>query len=77
MKYSSIGLNKEQVEEIHETLFRKKGVKIKHVGTLSMRKVKSRTFKHNFSGKMMTIPAHSKVHFRPDPKIKRLCTKQK
>ena len=50
------------------------GCEIKGIGLFRLREIRRKKVFNNFSKKVLVIPAHRKVHFLPDAKIKsKLC----
>jgi len=67
----SIKLPADIEEYLFKTLASHKRVKIIRLGIFEVRKVKARKLFHNFSGKIITIPRHARIHFRPSLTIKK------
>ena len=74
MKFKNLKLNNSNIEFLFESLKTDGMVRILGLGVFTIRKMKSRTFFHDFSKKTITTKAHNKLHFRPFTKTKQRCS---
>lgn len=66
IKNHGVVIPRELGDTIKALLKKYKKVKISRLGTFSVRRMKAKKVRRNFSdGKMITIPAHNRVHFTP------------
>lgn len=61
----SIRISDESQNEIYSLLKKHKRVRVLGLGTFEVRKVKEKKSYHNFSNKVIKIPAHNRIHFLP------------
>lgn len=67
-----IKLPPEYQDFIVKNLVRGYRVKLTGLGTFEINSIKKRKLFNNFSGKIITIARHNKVHFKPSLTIKKL-----
>lgn len=76
-KKFTINLLPQAREQIIKELKAGKKVSFTKIGYFELRKIPARTFKHNFSGEVITVKAHYRVRFVPSSILKKALSKIK